>query len=65
MEKENLKGFTAMELLIFQSEVMSRTPVDLELKEEIYEELKRRRTEANTEADARAKMGIYLKKEVK
>lgn len=47
MKIENLKEWTGMELLIFQSEVMSRTPQDMELKDQIYEELKRRRKQKN------------------
>lgn len=42
-EKNNLKELSRAELFFFQSEVMSRTPHDLELQEQIYEELKRRR----------------------
>jgi hypothetical protein len=43
MKEVNLKELTGMELLIFQSEVMSRTPAANELQEQIYEELKKRR----------------------
>jgi hypothetical protein len=43
MKGVNLKELTGMELLIFQSEVMSRTPAANELQEQIYEELKKRR----------------------
>lgn len=45
MRKDEFKDLTAMELFAFQSEVMSRTPKDTELQEQIYEELKRRRNE--------------------
>jgi hypothetical protein len=51
MKKEILKELTGMELLVFQSEVMSRTPQDTELKDQIYEELKRRRRETDKKYD--------------
>jgi hypothetical protein len=40
-EKENLKELTGMDLLIFQSEVMCRTPAAKELQKQIYEEIRR------------------------
>jgi hypothetical protein len=43
MKEVNLKELTGMELQIFQSEVMSRTPAAKELQEQIYEKLKKRR----------------------
>jgi hypothetical protein len=47
MKIENIKEWTWMELLTSQSEVMSRFPQDIELKDQIYEELKRRRKQKN------------------
>lgn len=49
MKIENIKEWTWMELLTSQSEVMSRFPQDIELKDQIYEELKRRRRQIESE----------------
>ena len=42
MKIENIEKTSGLELLVIQSDGMSRTPVDTELQEQIYEELKGR-----------------------